>query len=97
MKKFFKVVGGLAVIGAAVAGGLALYKKLFAPKDDFDDFDDLEDSTEEEAEVSDRGYVSLNPSGEEDAKESTEEEKSEETSDGTPAEEEKAADTASEE
>ena len=33
MKKFFKVLGCLAAAGAAIAGGIALYKKFFAPED----------------------------------------------------------------
>ena len=32
MKKLFKFVGTVAAISAVVAGGVALYKKFFAPK-----------------------------------------------------------------
>ena len=66
MKKALKFVGALATLSAAVAGGIALYKKFFAPEDDFSDLDgDLEDEFEEEDLDADetpaeRGYVSLN-------------------------------------
>ena len=62
MKKFFKVVGSLAVVGAAVAGGVALYKKYFASEDILDDFEDeLDDEFEEEdLDASTRGYTTLN-------------------------------------
>ena len=33
MKKLFKFVGTVAAISAVVAGGVALYKKFFAPED----------------------------------------------------------------
>lgn len=63
MKKFFKVVGSLAAIGAAVAGGIALYNRYFASEDILDDFEDeldseFEDDLEEE-EVSERSYTTL--------------------------------------
>lgn len=60
MKKLFKFVGSIAAIGAAVIGGVAVYKKFFAPQDDFDDLDeDLEETFEDESEEGTRGYVSL--------------------------------------
>lgn len=71
MKKFFKVLGRIAVIGAAVAGGVAVYKKFFAPDDSFDDLDDdldLDDDFEEDLDPAERGYVSLS-SAEEEVKE----------------------------
>ena len=65
MKKFFKVVGSLAAIGAAVAGGIALYKKFFASDEILDDFEDeLEDEFEEDLDTSERGYVHLNNAAE---------------------------------
>ena len=39
MKKFLKILGRLAIVGAAIAGGVAIYKKYFAPEDTFDDLD----------------------------------------------------------
>ena len=61
MKKFFKVVGSLAVVGAAVAGGVALYKKYFASEDVLDDFEDeLDDEFEEDLDDTGRGYTTLN-------------------------------------
>ena len=66
MKKALKFVGALATLSAAVAGGIALYKKFFAPEDDFSDLDgDLEDEFEEEdldagETPAERGYVALN-------------------------------------
>ncbi len=72
MKKFLKILGRLAVIGAAVAGGVAIYKKYFAPEDAFDDLDeDLDDDFDEDLDTAGRGYVSLNAAEEaaEDIKE----------------------------
>lgn len=60
MKKVFKILGRLAVVGAAVAGGVAIYKKYFAPEDTFDDLDEEpEDDFEEDLDTAGRGYVSL--------------------------------------
>lgn len=39
MKKFFKIVGAIAAIGAGVAGGLCLYSKLKHKNDVIDDID----------------------------------------------------------
>ncbi len=76
MKKLFKFVGILAAGTAAVLGGLALYKKFFAPDEDFDDMeDDTEDIFEEDLDASGRGYVSLSNDSdkeEEDVAEETE-------------------------
>ena len=56
MKKFFKIVGAIAAIGAGVAGGLCLFFKIkhkIYPLDDIDDYDDdfsdEEDEEDEEA------------------------------------------------
>lgn len=71
MKKFFKFVGTLAALGAAVAGGIAVYKKYFAPEDDFDEFEDeFEDDFDEDLDVPKRSYVPLPPA--EDAGDATE-------------------------
>lgn len=43
MKKFFKIVGAIAAIGAGVAGGLCLYSKLKHKNDVIDDVDDYDD------------------------------------------------------
>lgn len=62
MKKFFKFAGSVAMLCAAVAGGIFAYKKFFAPdpfEDDFDD--DPEEPVSEEAGTAERGYVSLTP------------------------------------
>ena len=51
MKKFFKIVGAIAAIGAGVAGGLCLYSKLKHKNDVIDDVDDYDDDfSDEEAE-----------------------------------------------
>lgn len=51
MKKFFKIVGAIAAIGAGVAGGLCLYSKLKHKNDVIDDIDDdFSDEEDEEAE-----------------------------------------------
>ena len=65
MKKLLKFVGTVAALSAVVAGGVALYKKFFAPEEDFSDLDDdFDDEFEDEDLDSDtqaeRGYVSLN-------------------------------------
>lgn len=80
MKKFLKFLCSAAVLCATVAGGIFAYKKFFAPEPFDDDFE--EDSEEE---ITERGYVSLNPSEEEAAKES--EEASKETDQEETAEE----------
>ena len=52
MKKFFKIVGAIAAIGAGVAGGLCLYSKLKHKNDVIDDIDDYDDDfSDEEAEA----------------------------------------------
>ena len=40
MKKIAKIFGAIAAVGAAVAGGVALYKKFISPNEDFDDLED---------------------------------------------------------
>ncbi len=80
MKKLFKCAGVLAAAAAAVAGGLALYKKFFAPDEDLTDLDEeLEEEFEEDLDaVPERGYVSLSGAAEaaedvaEDVKEAAE-------------------------
>ena len=49
MKKIAKIFGAIAAIGAAVAGGVALYKKFISPNEDFEDPDDeLDEEFEDE-------------------------------------------------
>ena len=70
MKKLVKFVGTVAALSAAVAGGVALFKKFFAPSEDFSDLDDdFDDEFEEEdldgeTPAGERGYVSLNKTAE---------------------------------
>ena len=69
MKKLLKFIGTIAAVSAVVAGGVALYKKYFAPEEDFsdldDDFDDeFEDEDLDNESQSERGYVSLNNAAE---------------------------------
>lgn len=76
MKKIAKIFGAIAAVGAAVAGGVALYKKFISPNEDFDDLEDeMEEEFEDEdldadsSKTADRSYVSLTPSEESTAKE----------------------------
>lgn len=103
MKKIAKIFGAIAAIGAAVAGGVALYKKFISPNEDFEDPDDeLDEEFEDEdldmdtAKTTDRSYVSLTPAeepkeeapAEETAEEATEKEApAEEAAEEAPAEE----------
>lgn len=69
MKKLFKFVGTVAALSAVVAGGVALYKKFFAPEEDFsdldDDFDDeFEDEDLDSEPHAERGYVPLSNAAE---------------------------------
>lgn len=65
MKKLLKAAGALTAVAAAVAGGFALYRKFFAPEEDFDDLDEeLDEEFEEDLDAPGRGYVSLTPSAE---------------------------------
>ena len=80
MKKFFKVVGSVTLLCAAVAGGVFAYKKFFAPDPFDDDFDDdTEDSADTDDAVAGRGYVSLT-SEESEEEETLDSEKAEEVS-----------------
>lgn len=66
-KKFGKFLVCSALIGSAVAGGIALYNKFKSSDDDFDDdsfdFDDFDDDfdelEEEDSKEDARGYVSI--------------------------------------
>ena len=53
MKKFFKIVGAIAAIGAGVAGGLCLYSKLKHKNDVIDDIDDYDDDFSDEEDEED--------------------------------------------
>ncbi len=64
MKKLLKFVGAMAALSVAVAGGVALYKRFFAPEEDFSDLDDdfgdeFEDEDLDRELRSERGYVPL--------------------------------------
>ncbi|MCI8668853.1 MAG: hypothetical protein HFI34_04915 [Lachnospiraceae bacterium] len=76
-KKLGKVLLCTALIGSAVAGGMALYNKYKSSGDDFDDdsfdFDDDDDdfddiADEEDTKDSDREYVSIPRESEDSAK-----------------------------
>ena len=79
MKKFFKFVGSVTLLCAAVAGGVFAYKKFFAPDPFDDDFDVPEDSADTDDAVAGRGYVSLT-SEESEEEETLDSEKAEEVS-----------------
>lgn len=71
MKKIAKLLGVIAAVGAAAAGGAALYKKFFSAEDVFVDSDtDPEDASANEepdsdnAKTAERSYVSLTPTEE---------------------------------
>ncbi len=100
MKKIAKIFGAIAAIGAAVAGGVALYKKFISPNEDFEDPDDeLDEEFEDEdldmdtAKTTDRSYVSLTPAEESTAKE---EDAEEETAKAPESEDAPAAEEAAE-
>ena len=102
MKKIAKIFGAIAAIGAAVVGGVALYKKFISPNEDFEDPDDeLDEEFEDEdldmdtAKTTDRSYVSLTPAEEPKEEAPTEETSEEATEKEAPAEE--AAEEATEE
>ena len=94
MKKIAKIFGAIAAIGAAVAGGVALYKKFISPNEDFEDPDDeLDEEFEDEdldmdtAKTTDRSYVSLTPAEEPKEVTPAEETTEEATEKEAPAEE----------
>lgn len=64
-KKFGKFLGFAAITAAAVAGGMAIYKKFKQSDEDFDDFDDFDDDDFDDdfsdLDIENRGYTSLNP------------------------------------
>lgn len=73
-KKFAKILGGLAAVGAAAAGIFYWYKKKNFEEDFEDEFNEDFEAEEFELdedlkEVSDRGYTTLTPSSEAEAKE----------------------------
>lgn len=75
MKKALKIVLGILVVGAGVAGGLFVYNKIKAKKaaefeDDFDD--DFDEDFDDDDEV-EREYVDINTSAQTEAAEATEE------------------------
>lgn len=68
MKKFWKFVGGIASMAAVAFGAYCVYKNVIAKKeeDDFDDFEDCFDDEESENGETDREYVSINITAEEE-------------------------------
>ena len=100
MKKIAKIFGAIAAIGAAVAGGVALYKKFISPNENFEDPDDELDEdffgrleALYDPDTADRSYVSLTPSEESTAKE---EDAEEETAKAPESEDAPAAEEAAE-
>ncbi|MCR5585778.1 MAG: hypothetical protein K6F63_10145 [Lachnospiraceae bacterium] len=66
MKKFLKFLGGLTSIAAVGFGAYCVYKKVVETKDEEDeDFDDLFDDEELDENKSNREYVSINITGDE--------------------------------
>ena len=66
MKKFWKFVGGIVSMAAVAFGAYCVYKNVIAKKDD-DDFDDFDDCFEDEnTEDTDREYVSINITADEE-------------------------------
>ncbi len=84
MKKVFKFLGTAAAVGAAVVGGIAVYKRFFAPAEDIadldDEFDDEFDDEDLDSEPvpAERGYVSLHSSSEQEAPKAPSSDKAEE-------------------
>ncbi len=69
MRKFFKFLGGLTSIAAVGFGAYCVYKKVVENKDEEEeDFDDLFDDEELDENKSNREYVSINITGDEDKK-----------------------------
>lgn len=68
MKKFGKIVTGLAAAAAVSAGAYACYKK-FVKKDTDESFDDFEDDLEEDDDEESREYVSINITSDDEKKE----------------------------
>ncbi len=74
MKKFFKFLGGLTSIAAVGFGAYCVYKKVVEDKNDEEeeDFDDLFDDEELDENKSNREYVSINITGENEKKDEPE-------------------------
>lgn len=64
-KKLGKALGFVAVAAAAVAGGMAIYKKCKGSDEDFDDFEDFDDDDFDDdfsdMDIENRGYTSISP------------------------------------
>ena len=87
MKKFWKFVGGIVSMAAVAFGAYCVYKNVIAKKDD-DDFDDFDDCFEDEnTEDTDREYVSINITADEEttAEDTAEEKDGEEEASKEPA------------
>lgn len=81
---FGKILAGVTIIGAGVALGLAIFNKFDTIKrelesDEFEDEDVYED--EDDAELPETDYVTINPAAQTDTDADTQEESQEETDD----------------
>lgn len=78
-KKLGKALGFVAVAAAAVAGGIAIFKKFNKSDNDIDDFEDFDDDDFDDdfsdMDIENRGYTSISPDEktEADTKDSNEE------------------------
>lgn len=79
---FGKILAGVTVIGAGVALGLAVFNKLDTIRRELesDEFEDEFDYEEDDAELPETDYVTINPAGQSD-EETAEKEASEDTQD----------------
>lgn len=79
---FGKILAGVTIIGAGVALGLAIFNKFDTIKRELesDEFED-EDVYEDEDELAETDYVTINPAAQPDNDTDTQEESSEETAD----------------
>ena len=69
MKKFFRFLGGLTSLAAVGFGAYCVYKKVVEDKEEEEeDFDDLFDDDEPDENKSNREYVSINITGDQDKK-----------------------------
>ena len=85
---FGKVLAGVTIIGAGVALGLAIFNKLDTIKRELesDEFEDEFDYEEEDAELPETDYVTINPAAADDqpASDTDTSEDSEDTEDSKP-------------
>ncbi len=83
-KKLGKALGFVAVAAAAVAGGMAIYKKCKGTDEDFDDFEDFDDDDFDDdfsdMDIENRGYTSISPEETSDTEDTKDEKTSADTS-----------------